>query len=506
MQSTGMGIRTKRLLWALIASTGVLSACSKKDNKPEPGTGGGKPEITAFSPARGVPGTIVTITGKNFGATAAANKVRFAASNLDAEITNASPTELKVKVPADAVTGKISITASNETVTTATDFTIDIAPAAITNFTPKQGPFGTVVTLTGTNLPNDATVTINGIEATITTKNNTQIVFSIPVNTTLNAHKIRIVSASGNIESTDNFTVTAAGAYANWEFKNVKLILQADAGAFLWGTSFVVNNKIYWGFSKMFTNSTKTEYAVYDPLGPTSDTWASLEDAPANMVPLSTQNMRTVVHNGRVFMGTGLSTGGATDQWWEFHPAANTATAMTNYPAAVSGVIPFVLNDNIYVGFGGVNNQLHKLDPGTAGSQGSWTNTGITAPFRELNTGSAFVIGDAAYMGMALPAVGQERRAFYKYTETGGLTKMTDFPQKFQSLYTSSFTVGNKGYFVTEKDVWEYTPDAAGGSWRAVIADAAAPKIIHTAVLTVNGARVVYGWTSSGWIYEFKLS
>ncbi|MBO9632071.1 MAG: IPT/TIG domain-containing protein [Chitinophagaceae bacterium] len=499
------GIQTNRFLGVVLAFAAILSACSKKKDQTTSEGGTNKPEIAAFNPARGIPGTVVTITGNNFGSTIAGNKIRFAGSNADAEVTSAASKEIKVKVPADATTGKISLTVENESVNTATDFTVDPIPTSITSFNPKQGPFGTVVTLTGVNFATDARVKINGLACTIIRQSATEIVIEIPVNTTLSAHKIRIESGTDVMETAENFTVTAAGAYANWEYKNVKLIDQADAGAFQWGTSFVLDNKIYWGFSKMFFNQTKSEYAVYDPVAQ-PNFWSTLSDAPADMVPADAQNLRALVFNGKVYMGTGLVNGTRSDKWWEFHPATNTATAMKNLPQAVSGAVPFVLNSNIYVGFGSTNQQLYKLDPTAAGGFGTWIIYGNAAPFAELNTGSAIVIGNRAYMGMVLPAVGQVRKAFYKYSDAQTYERMTDFPETSQTTYTPSFTIDNKGYFVIGKNVWEYTPDANGGSWRAVIAQANAPVIIQAAVLEVNGQRVVYGWTSSGWLYEFKFN
>lgn len=103
-------------------------------------------------------------------------------------------------------------------------------------------------------------------------------------------------------------------------------------------------------------------------------------------------------------------------------------------------------------------------------------------------------------------AVGQERKAIFKFNQPDQLTRMADLPEEIQMTYTPSFTIGNKGYFVINKRVWEYTPGAAGGSWRIVFSRDDAPVIRHVAAVNVNGAATVYGWTSSGRVYEFKFN
>src|SRR5260221_6819758 len=59
-----------------------------------------QPTVTSFAPLSGPVGTIVTITGSNFGATPSANIVYFGAAR--ATVTAASATSLTVTVPAGA--------------------------------------------------------------------------------------------------------------------------------------------------------------------------------------------------------------------------------------------------------------------------------------------------------------------------------------------------------------------------------------------------------------------
>lgn len=497
-------MNVKQAVGILMAVSTIFSACSKEDKTPGPSGNnppGNKLEITAVSPARGIPGAIVTIQGKHFGAGILQNKVIFAGAALEAELTFATSTEIKARIPADAVTGKIIVKSGNQADTTATDFMVDPEVTAITDFNPKQGPFGTTVTITGRKFANDVTVHINGIEARVTQHSGVHIMFTVPVNTTLTAHKIRVTSGTDILETAENFTVTAAGPYARWESKNITLFPDGTA-AFTSGLSFVYKNKIYWGFTRISVAETAAGYAVYDPAQ--SGGWALQNRPPADMAPAVNLHATAVVHNDRVFIGTGLAPD-ASNKWWEFHPETNTATRLTDFPQAVSGAVSFTMNNKIYAGFGGVNKQLYQFNPAGNNNQGSW-DLRATGTFRELNTGNVVVLGNEAFLGRALPDLQQSRNAFYKFTEQGQLTRVADMPEDMQSLSTPSFTMGNKGYFVVAKNVWEYTPDANGGTWRAVISRADTPTIIHVAVVTVNGSPVVYGWTASGRLHEFKFN
>ena len=115
------------------------------------------PTITGFTPSSGPPGTIVTITGTNLAP--AANEVSFN-GEAATDIISDTPTKIRVKVPAGATTGYITVTAPSGSVTSASKFTY-VGPT-ITGFTPSSGKPGTVVTITGTNLSHTTAVGFNG--------------------------------------------------------------------------------------------------------------------------------------------------------------------------------------------------------------------------------------------------------------------------------------------------------------------------------------------------------
>jgi hypothetical protein len=145
-----------------------------------------EPVITSFTPSTGPVGTVVTITGKNFSSASSENKVLM--NGIQATVASSTATQIVFVVPAGATTGKFIVqTIFNKlsyNVTSPTDFTIETNEPVITSFTPSTGPVGTVVTITGKNFSTMASenkVLMNGIQATVTSSNTTQIVFVVPV-------------------------------------------------------------------------------------------------------------------------------------------------------------------------------------------------------------------------------------------------------------------------------------------------------------------------------------
>ena len=144
-----------------------------------------EPSITGFSPASGVIGATVTITGKNFSSIASENSVTF--SGFPATVTSSSTTQLVVVVPGGAKTGKFMLTTMYNdlfwTAMPATDFIVETNEPTVTGFSPTSGPVGTVVTVTGKNfssVASDNTVFFNGMPAMVTSSSSTQIVFTLP--------------------------------------------------------------------------------------------------------------------------------------------------------------------------------------------------------------------------------------------------------------------------------------------------------------------------------------
>jgi len=160
-----------------------------------------KPKVEHVSPSHGKVGSAVTINGSNFtGATAVAfggvNQPTFTIVN-DGQITTT--------VPANAVTGPVSVTGPGGTGSSPNPYKVK---PVITSFTPPSGAVGTKVTINGTGFAGTTAVTFtNGVTATFTIVNSTQLTATVPTGAVTG--KITVTtSGGGKAKSATGFTVT----------------------------------------------------------------------------------------------------------------------------------------------------------------------------------------------------------------------------------------------------------------------------------------------------------
>ncbi len=118
------------------------------------------PTIISFSPTFGKVGDLVTITGTNFGQTPV---VQFNGTTVVSYHAIAD-TSITVVVPDGASTGRISVTTSNGTVTSAEDFTV-YQQITLLSFMPTSGFVGATVTISGSGFTDVTGVTFNGTPA-----------------------------------------------------------------------------------------------------------------------------------------------------------------------------------------------------------------------------------------------------------------------------------------------------------------------------------------------------
>ena len=182
---------------AIILLLGLVLSCKKSEPEPIPFS------IQSFSPAQGVVGTVVTITGEGFSTDPAKNIVKF--STGVATVTTASATQLVVSVPAAAQSGKITVETDGRMATSANDFTFIDGPV-ITNFSPAQSEEGDEVSIKGLNFTNNTVVKFNGVAAkTVTRLSATDLKAIVPDGATTG--KITLEDAGKSGTSATDFTV-----------------------------------------------------------------------------------------------------------------------------------------------------------------------------------------------------------------------------------------------------------------------------------------------------------
>ncbi|WP_300977659.1 IPT/TIG domain-containing protein [Flavobacterium sp.] len=97
----------------------IFTSCSSSDS-PAPTPIPTSPTITSFSPQTGGYSSTLTITGTNFSATPANNKVTI--NGVEATVTAATATQLTVTVPACGGTGNVKVMVGNNTATSSSSF------------------------------------------------------------------------------------------------------------------------------------------------------------------------------------------------------------------------------------------------------------------------------------------------------------------------------------------------------------------------------------------------
>jgi hypothetical protein len=186
------------------ASTGAITVTTEEGDATSAAVFKVSPKITGFSPTSALPGESIMILGSNF---TGATSVKFGTlSASPTDITIDSDTQITVKVPLTAITGKISVTTANGTGISGTDFIVIKSPA-VTSFTPANAPIGAQVTITGTNLSSVTEVKFNGISAGAPQIiSATSIKITVPMQATTG--KISVTNRAGTAMSAAIFKVS----------------------------------------------------------------------------------------------------------------------------------------------------------------------------------------------------------------------------------------------------------------------------------------------------------
>ena len=167
------------------------------------------PFISSFNPTSGPVGCTVIITGSNFSPNGGDNNVRF--GNRQADLYNATSTQLTVTVPNGAITNPISVTVNGLTGSSGMPFnvTTQADPPVIGSVNPTSGPVGSSVTINGANFsqnPENNTVMFGDVPATVTGGNQNQITVLVPEGA--DGQYIRVTVNGLTASSSGMFTVT----------------------------------------------------------------------------------------------------------------------------------------------------------------------------------------------------------------------------------------------------------------------------------------------------------
>lgn len=158
------------------------------------------PRLDSFDPVSGQAGTVVTLLGANFGG---ATDLQLGGVSL-AGFTIANTNRITVTVPDGAPSGRWRVITPGGTAESTSTFASIGKLPILGDFTPKLGPVGTVVTLTGINLATATKVEFNGVNAAFTL-NGASLQATVPVGTTTGP--IRVTNPAGQGVTATSFAV-----------------------------------------------------------------------------------------------------------------------------------------------------------------------------------------------------------------------------------------------------------------------------------------------------------
>lgn len=169
-----------RLLLA-ISAVALLFACEKGPNYKDYSTYYPEPSVTGMNPNTGYPATYMTIEGKGFGALKGAVKVLFGGIKADS-IISCTDTQIRVKVPNAAVSGKVTLTMWTHTLDSIGSYTV-LPPSKVSGVTPGRGKIGEQATIKGEKFGTNKAVIrvmIGSAEAAVVSVSDNEIKFTIP--------------------------------------------------------------------------------------------------------------------------------------------------------------------------------------------------------------------------------------------------------------------------------------------------------------------------------------
>ncbi|MDB5023803.1 MAG: hypothetical protein JWP78_1558 [Mucilaginibacter sp.] len=171
------------------------------------------PSTSSVSPLSGKSGDQITIYGQFY--TAAVSDVKVSFSGIQANVVSVSPTQIAVKVPSGIPASHntqipIQVSVAGQNITVSYSFTIQ---ANITDYSPKSGPIGTLITFTGDNLPvyyySDISVLFGSVSQSLNYYYSSVMQATVPSDITTNNFQVSVTVSGKTYALPGTFNVTA---------------------------------------------------------------------------------------------------------------------------------------------------------------------------------------------------------------------------------------------------------------------------------------------------------
>jgi hypothetical protein len=168
------------------------------------------PTITGFTPAKGVEGSLVKVTGTNL-----ADVTSVELNGTPAVFDDATATSLTFGVPAGATSGTISVTNDGGTGTSLKTFSIT---PTVSSFTPTSGIVTSTFDVTGTGLAGVTAARIGSKAANVQVNSDTSVTVTVPSGAA--SGKVSLTGPGGTATSHDTFTVIPPPAVTGFSPKS----------------------------------------------------------------------------------------------------------------------------------------------------------------------------------------------------------------------------------------------------------------------------------------------
>jgi hypothetical protein len=171
---------------------------------PQSLAGDASPLITGFAPTTAPVGTLVIVNGSNL---LQVMTIQFGGVEAPVYGGTDDGTEVQTEVPPGATDGPITVVTANGIATSSNAFlVVGVEAPVVTGFSPGNGPPGTQVTLSGSNLVGLTAISFNGSPAEFSTIAGV----SALVPTSATTGPITVTAAHGSFTTANAFIVTAA--------------------------------------------------------------------------------------------------------------------------------------------------------------------------------------------------------------------------------------------------------------------------------------------------------
>ena len=190
----------------------ILFQCRQQQNPVSSSQTSGPAKIGSFGPSCAHVGGQIVITGENFDSTKTGDTVFFFHGATLALIDSATATKIYARVPVGTATGPIIVAAGAFRDTSKTNFSLDSLPSpTLTDFNPKTGALGTIVTITGTNFDTVAghtVVTMGNAQEKIVSITKTQIVVEIVLVNNSASMPLTVSMDCDQLTTSSSFSIT----------------------------------------------------------------------------------------------------------------------------------------------------------------------------------------------------------------------------------------------------------------------------------------------------------